>query len=281
MKNLCKYLAIALTLFCVNLSYAGKDMQYSVQLWSVRDAVDKDFKGTLKAIADMGFDAVEFAGNYGGMENDPAALKAFLDKLGLKASAAHVRMHTYSDEEFDKWANFFKVIGCNYLINPMDDRAWNPETVAGFAKELNELSARLKPYGLRVGYHNHRQEFADYKGSTFWDFIGNNTKDDVVLQLDVGWVRMADKDAIDYVKRFKGRTITTHYKAKIPESADKSLKHLIGQDGYDWAALIKANKKYGGTLWYTVEQEDYPDGLSSLQSLELSFKGLKAVVAGM
>ncbi|MFT7559777.1 MAG: sugar phosphate isomerase/epimerase [Flavobacteriales bacterium] len=276
---------IILGLLCVsgliNAKEAPSDMQYSVQLWSVRDAVEKDFKGTLKALAEMGFDAVEFAGNYGGMEDDPMALKAFLDSIGLKASAAHVRFHEYNEVDAQKWINFFKVLDCKYLINPMDDRATNAETVEGFVKELNTLSKQLMPHGLYVGYHNHTKEFDSYKDSTFWDYIGNNTTQDVVLQLDVGWVKVAGKSPINYIKKFPGSTITTHYKAKLPQDAPASAKPFIGEDTINWPSLITATRKHGGTLWYTLEQEDYPDGISSLNAVKRSFTGLKAIIAKM
>lgn len=64
---------------------AGTTPQLSVQLWSVKDAMQADFEGTLTKLAAMGFDGVEFAGFFGNYANDPAGLKAFLDKLGLKA----------------------------------------------------------------------------------------------------------------------------------------------------------------------------------------------------
>lgn len=278
MKAMIKTIMLVALMAVISPAMAGK-MNYSVQLWSVRDAVEKDFKGTLKALADMGFDAVEFAGNYGGMEDDPAALKAFLDSIGLEASAAHARMHTYNDEEFDKWAKFFKAIGAKYIINPMDSRSWHPEQVAGFSEELNSLAERLKPYGLYTGYHNHAQEFAAFEGATFWDYVAKNTNEEVVLQLDVGWVHYAGFDPSVFVKRYKGRTITTHLKANLPKGAPEDALPIIGQDTLNWKKLLKSYKKYGGTIWYTVEQEEYPNGMSSLEAVEASFKGLKAIVA--
>src|SRR5690554_7215191 len=75
--------------------------QLSVQLWSIKDAVSEDFEGTMKKLAAMGFQGVEFAGNFGPYANDPKGLKAFLDKVGLKASGAHVGFDKMSPENLE------------------------------------------------------------------------------------------------------------------------------------------------------------------------------------
>src|SRR5690554_447874 len=89
--------------------------QLSVQLWSIKDAVSADFKGTMQKLADMGFQGVEFAGNFGPYANDPKGLKAFLDKVGLKASGAHVGFDKMSPENLDATIKFYKAIDCKYL----------------------------------------------------------------------------------------------------------------------------------------------------------------------
>ncbi len=260
------------------IAQAGPAPQFSVQLWSVKDAVEKDFKGTLKSLADMGFDGVEFAGNYGGMENDPAALKAFMEKVGLKSAGAHVHFPAFEDDQIDATLTLHKTLGTPFLIIPMDGRAWDPEGVKALVADLNRVSALLAPHGIKVGYHNHHQEFAAYGEATYWDYIAQNTGPDVVMQLDVGWVTVAGFSPAEYVKRYPGRTMSTHYKSKLPEDAPEGALPLIGEGVIDWKKLYKANRKYGGTLWYTVEQEDYPNGMSSMDAVKTSFTNLKTIL---
>lgn len=254
--------------------------QLSVQLWSIKDDVAKDFEGTLKQLKAMGFQGVEFAGNFGAYEKDPKGLKAFLDKNGLKASGAHVHFDKLSPENFETTVAFYKAIDCKYLIIPMDKRAATAEGAKEVAAELDAIQKKLAAHGMHTGYHNHTVEMLGETGKTPWDVIGTNTKSDVILQQDVGWTEVAGKDPIAFIKAYPGRTITTHYKASAP--AEGNTEHpIIGQDTTDWKALITANKTYGGTLWLVVEQESYPKGMSPMQSVEASLKGLQKIIGEM
>ncbi len=257
-------------------------VKISVQLWSVKDELKQDFKGTLKTIAKMGFDGVEFAGNYGPYKDDAAGLKVFLDDLGLKASGAHVHFGDFEGDKFQEAVDYFKVLEAKYLIIPMDNRAFENNTVDVFITDLIKFSERLKPHGLKTGYHNHWQEFEPYKETTFWDYIAQSTANDVVLQMDIGWVEYARKDPVEYVKRYPNRTLTSHYKARPMEGNYKNgLLPLIGQDGTDWISVINAQLKFGGTQWFVVEQEEYPNNLTPLEAVEASKQALDGIIASM
>lgn len=256
---------------------ASTNPQLSVQLWSIKDDVAADFEGTLTKLKAMGFQGVEFAGNFGKYANDPKGLKAFLDKLGLKASAAHVPMEKLKTD-LKATAEFYKAIGCNYLIVPMDKRAFTPEGAKEVAADLTAIQEQLKAFGLRTGYHNHKPEMLGELGKTSWEVLGNSTPSEVILQQDVGWSEVAGKNPVDIIKLFPGRTITTHYKAAAPDEGNKE-NPIIGQDTTDWKSLIKANRAVGGTLWLVVEQEVYPEGMTPMQSVEASLKGLQQQIA--
>jgi sugar phosphate isomerase/epimerase len=284
LSNTIKALTMA-AITSVSLSAMAADVaptspQLSVQLWSVKDDVAKDFEGTLKKLKAMGFQGVEFAGNFGAYANDPKGLKAFLDKTGLKASAAHVPFEKLNAENFDATVAFYKAIDCKYLIIPMDMRAFTPDGAKEVAADLAAIQTKLTPHGMHTGYHNHEGEMLGKMGETPWDVIGTNTTKEVVLQQDVGWTEVAGKDPIAFIKAYPGRTITTHYKASAPKPGNTEHP-IIGQDTTDWKALIEANKTYGGTLWLVVEQESYPEGMTPMQSVEASLKGLQKVISDM
>ena len=112
------------------------------------------------------------------------------------------------------------------------------------------------------------------------DYLAKNTSKDVILQQDVGWTTYAGKDPIDYVKRYPGRTLTTHYKVKLPKGTTGKLP-IIGQDTIDWLALTKANIAVGGTQWLVVEQEEYPNGLTPLQAVAKSKNGLDKIIENL
>jgi sugar phosphate isomerase/epimerase len=252
---------------------AVKLPQLSVQLWSVKDEVQADFKGTLQILADMGFKGVEFAGEFGEFSDNPAGLKALLDELGLEASGAHVHFDKLNELNFAKTVAFYQAIGCTSLIVPYDERAFSPDGVRQVVLELNALSVKLATTGMQIGFHNHAAEFNDFEQSTYWDFIAQSTNENVILQLDAGWVTYAGKDPVEYVRRYPGRTLTTHYKVKLPEGSEGKLP-IIGQDTIDWDALIKANMEVGGTAWLVVEQEEYPNGLTPIEAVQASKNGL-------
>lgn len=270
--------SVSMSAFSANT--APTSPQLSVQLWSIKEDVAKDFEGTLKQLKAMGFQGIEFAGNFGPYAENPAGLKAFLDKLGLKASSAHVQFDKLSPESFDETVAFYKAIGCKYLIIPMDQRAFTVDGAKTVAAELEAIQKKLAPHGMYTGYHNHKPEMLGENGKTPWDVIGKGTSQEVVLQQDIGWTEVAGKDPIDFIKAYPGRTIVTHYKSAAPEPGNKE-NPIIGKDTTDWKSVITANKTIGGTLWFVVEQEVYPDGLTPMQSVEASLKGLQKVIADM
>ena len=258
----------------------------SVQLWSVKDALKNDFKGTLQQIADMGFDGVEFAGDFGPYKDDAKGLKIFLDSLGLQVSAAHISFTAFDDVNFKQSVAFYKALDTDTLIVAWDDRAWDRLKVDSLIEDLNKLFSNLKTEGFHFGYHNHEQEFDDYNGATFWDHIAKSTPEAFVLQMDVGWVTLAEKDPVEYINRYPNRTLTTHIKAKLPRNvaaqiATNGKRQIVGDDVTDWAAVLKADIMVGGTKWLVIEQEEYPDGLTPLQAVKLSKQGLDNVIINL
>lgn len=252
--------------------------QVSVQLWSVKDTLKEDFNGTLKALAKMGFDGVEFAGVFGPYKDDPKGLKTLLDSLNLQASGAHISFALLNEQNFAKTVAFFKALKVDMLIIGWDERAWHPEGILDVVSQLNTYAKKLAVHNMKIGFHNHNHEFEEFQGSTYWDYLAQHTPQDVVLQQDVGWTTYAGKDPVEYVRRYPGRTLTTHYKVRLPEGTVGKLP-IIGQDTIDWPALIEANIEVGGTRWLVVEQEEYPNGLSPLEAVQASKQGLDKYLA--
>lgn len=250
-----------------------------VQLWSVKDEIKQDFEGTLTKIAKLGFQGVEFAGEFGPYKSNPAGLKAFLDKNRLQCAGAHVGFDQLADARFEATTAFYKTLGCANLVIPMDARGASVEGSTAMSRELSALSSKLAPKGMRIGYHNHAQEMAGEVGSTPWDVIARNTPKASIMQQDVGWTTHAGKDPVAYVYKYPGRTVSTHYKAKFAPGT--SGTPIIGQDKTDWAGLTRALRQVGATQWIIVEQEEYPNGMGQLDTVAASLTGLRAVLAKM
>lgn len=251
-----------------------------LQLWSVKDEIKQDFEGTLTKIGQLGFQGVEFAGEFGPYKDNPAGLRAFMDKNKLQCAGAHVRFDQLTPDRIDATTAFYKTLGCSNLVIPMDKRGASVDGSAQMSKELSTLSAQLAPKGMRIGYHNHAQEMAGAVGNTPWDVIAQNTPKGAILEQDVGWTTFAGKDPVAYVNKYPGRTVTTHFKAKLAQGTSGGMP-IIGQDKTDWRGLVQAVRRAGGTEWIIIEQEEYPNGMGQLETVAASLKGLQAVLAKM
>ncbi|MHA4870914.1 sugar phosphate isomerase/epimerase family protein [Duganella sp. PWIR1] len=278
--NAIKRNALTLCLMlCAAAAHAATSPRLAVQLWSVKDEIKQDFEGTLDKLSKLGFQGVEFAGEFGKYQADPAGLSAFLKKTGLQCAGAHMHVDKLNAANFKATTDFYKAVGCNRLIISMDQRAASKEGSAELAKELSTLSVKLGGQGMKLGYHNHEQEMLGDKDQTNWDLLAKNTPKDFILQQDVGWTTYAGKDPVDYVKKYPGRTVTTHYKAKFFKGATGTP--IIGQDRTDWSGLTKAVRSVGGTEWIIIEQEEYPNGMGQLETVAASLRGLQGVLAKM
>lgn len=239
-----------------------------VQLWSVKDDLKQDFEGTLGRLAAMGFEGVEFAGEFGRYADDPAGLRAFLDKHKLACAGAHLDFAALSDARFARTTAFYRDAGCRNLVIAWDKRGATLDGAAAIARELAALSAKLQPLGMRIGYHNHAQEMTGPDGRTPWDAIAAGTPQQSILQQDIGWTVFAGKDPVALVRRYPGRTVSSHFKSKT----------IIGQDKTDWPAVYAAARGQGGAEWIVLEQEEYPDGMRPLEAVAASMRGLQGVI---
>lgn len=259
---------------------AATSPQLAVQLWSVKDEIKQDFEGTLGKLAKLGFHGVEFAGEFGKYQADPAGLRAFLKQTGLQCAGAHMHVDKLNAANFKATTDFYRAVGCNRLIISMDQRAASKSGSAELAKELSAISARLEGQGMQLGYHNHEQEMLGEQDQTNWDVVAKNTPRNFILQQDVGWTTFAGKDPVYFVNKYPGRTVTTHYKAKFAKGAPANGGvPIIGQDRTDWSGLTKAVRSVGGTEWIIIEQEEYPNGMGQLEAVAASMRGLQAVLA--
>ena len=247
-----------------------------VQLWSVKDELRQDFDGTLVKLAALGFDGVEFAGEFGARGKDPHALNAFLRKHGLACAGAHVTLDQLAPERFVATTAFYQAAGCSALIVPADERAATAAGMVPLAHELTALAGKLAPLGLRIGYHNHRAEMAGADGHTPWDVLARTTPAGVILQQDVGWTKVAGKNPIAFIERYPGRSFSLHFKAK--HAVGSGGVPIIGQDEVDWAALAAAARHPGRAQWLIVEQEEYPAGMGQVEAVAASMRGLRAAL---
>lgn len=247
----------------------------ALQLYSIRHDCEKDLPGTLKAVAEMGYEGVDFAGYYG---YDAPTIRALLDDLGLKAAGCHTGIQTLLGDELPKTVEFNRILGNKYLIVPGLPESYRDSRDAWLrtAELFNDIAARLKPEGMFTGYHNHHIEFtpldgAPWNGELPWDTFFGNTVPEVVMQIDLGNALHGGADPVAFLKRYPGRARTVHLKA-YSATNDKAL---IGEDDVDWPEVFRVCEADPVTEWYIVEQESYP--YSPLESVARCLEALRAM----
>ncbi|MGB9752623.1 MAG: sugar phosphate isomerase/epimerase [Roseiflexus castenholzii] len=224
----------------------------ALQLYSVRDDAARDLQGVLAAVADMGYEGVEFAGYYG---HDARTIRDWLDAYGLKVAGAHVGIETLLGDELARTIEFHQTLGNTTLIVPGLAEQWRNSRAAWLktAETLNAIAVALKPYGMRTGYHNHHIEFAPMEGELPWDTLFSNTTDDVIMQFDTGNALHGGAQAAPFLRRYPGRAKTVHLK----EYSATNDSALIGEGDVPWNEIFELCETIGGTEWYIVEQESY------------------------
>jgi len=241
-----------------------------LQIYSVRVDAEKDLAGTIAKVAKMGYEGVEFAGYYGHSAKD---IRKMLDDNGLVCCGTHTAMETLADDKLADTIAFNKTIGNKYLIVPWlkPDEANARQAWLTYAKRFNELAEKVRPHGMKVGYHNHAHDFAPVDGTTGWDLLASNTNKDVIMQFDTGNALSGGGDPMVYLKRYSGRATTIH----IKEYSTTNKNALIGEGDIKWGEIFRLCRA-GGTKWYIVEEEK--DAYPPLTAVDLSIKNLKKLL---
>ncbi|MBI5383743.1 MAG: sugar phosphate isomerase/epimerase [Verrucomicrobia bacterium] len=247
--------------------YGGNKIPIALQLYSVRQDCAKDLVATLKAVATMGYKGVEFAGYYG---REATTLRKLLDDVGLKCCGSHIGLETLLGDSFQRTIEFNRTLGNKFLIVPGLAKKYT-ETRAAWQKTaaiFNELAAKVKPEGLRVGYHNHTIEFKELDGELPWDTFFGHTDKAVVMQFDTGNAMQGGGDATVYLQKYPGRAATVHLKP----FSKKKANALLGDDELPWPKIFNLCETVGATEWYIVEYES--DAYAPLVSVEKSLRML-------
>ncbi|GFN30869.1 sugar phosphate isomerase/epimerase family protein [Paenibacillus xylaniclasticus] len=247
-------------------------MGIGVQLYTLRDEMEKDVPGTLRKVAELGFEGVEFAGYF----NIPAdQMRALLDENGLKAFSTHVDLTRFK-KDLQGEIEYAKVIGAQYIpcsfIQPEDRQ--HPEDWSGIFDFLLTVAEEVSKEGLQFCYHNHEFEFeTKLDGVSVYDKLFA-TIDGKIMQseLDVCWVQYAKEDPISLIRQLSGRIPLLHTK-DFKRGEDNSMITLqLGQGEVDLLSVLEEASR-AGVQWLVVEQ-DYCQN-PPFESVEASLNWLK------
>jgi sugar phosphate isomerase/epimerase len=265
-----------------------------LQLYTVREAVEKNLPGTLRSIANIGYREVELAGIPAVSATE---LHALLNDNGLTAPSMHAGMADLQDG-LQQRIDYAKAIGAEYLVcsfpwtadarfreKPghavvslasgitLDDWKWN-------AEQLNKIGAACRAAGLRCGYHNHNMEFRSYDGVIAYDELLRLTDPVLVtMEMDLAWVVTAGADPVKYLKKHADRISLLHVKDVTKDlrvTADRLQAQTteVGSGKIDWKRLFKAMDP-DRIRHYFVEQENFER--LPLEAVKISLDYLKGL----
>jgi sugar phosphate isomerase/epimerase len=245
------------------------------QSWTLREDLAKDPKGTMKKMAAMGYQEIEFCSPLGytgtGFEvfnsMSGTELKKLIEGTGLFCRSSHYNMGELR-ESLDNRIEWSKQMGISQVIA---SSFWLPEgaTLDDYRKactELNSIGKKLKSAGLQAGFHNHHMEFARIGDTLIYDVLMQTLDPEYVkMQFQVAVISIGYK-ASDYFRKYPGRFISAHL---ADWSAEKNDQVPAGQGVVDWKEFFEA-AKIGGVQNYFVEMEPvtFPESATYLNKLQ-------------
>jgi sugar phosphate isomerase/epimerase len=253
-----------------------------IELYSVRGELVKDLPGTLKKIAEIGYEAVEFYSPYFAWTFPYAKqVRTMIDDLGLRCYSTHNQFASFTPgETMAKAIELNQILGARCVV-----LASAPPGTTGaegwkqLCRNISRAVGELAKHGLSAGFHNHRTEWAAVDGETrIMDIIAANTPQEFVLQLDVGTCMEAKADPVAWINAHRGRIKSVHLKDWAPGTHEegKGYRVLFGEGVSPWKEIFAAVESTGGVEYYLMEQEGsrFPEFETAARCLE-TWKGMR------
>lgn len=257
-----------------------KKKPVGVQLYTLRNEIAKDARGTLEKVAQLGYKQVETFG-YGNRKwfnLSPTELSAVLKNNGLSSPSGHTYPGSFflKDGWEDEWKRAVedaKALGQEFITIP-----WLEESYRNSADNYKKIAAGLNKAGeiaqagkMKVAYHNHDFEFAALDGQTGFDILTKDTDPKLVyFELDLYWAVKAGHDPVKLFAQHPGRICMWH--VKDMDNTPKKFFTEVGSGVIDFKTIFK-QAKLSGMKYFFVEQDVCPG--SPFDSIAKSIKYLK------
>jgi len=234
-----------------------------VQLYTVRNEMQKDVAATLTRVARIGYKEVEFAGYFG---RQPQEIRSLLTQNGLRAPAAHVPFEVVRDQ-LGATLDAAKSIGHEYLIVPwlaeQDRRTLDDYKRVG--EQLNRAAEQARQAGIRVGYHNHDFEFEPIAGRIPFDVLLESTDPALVpMELDLYWITKTGNEPLGYFTKYPGRFQLVHVKDSAGPPEHRMTE--VGRGTINWKQLLVDHRSVGGIRHLFVEHDNPSDPFASIET---------------
>lgn len=252
---------------------SGTTIPVGLELYSVREDLKKDEKGTLRAVAKLGYQCVEFYAPYYTWTPDHAKeIRQELDELGVKCYSTHNGFNALDPAGIEKAIELNKILGTRYVVLASAGNLKSADDWMRVAERLNAANATLSKSGLHAGYHNHDVEWKPVDGKKPIEILAANTDPSIMLQLDVGTCVETGNDPVAWIDKNPGRIRSLHLKEWSPELGYKAL---FGEGKAPWKEIFAAAEKTGGVEYYLIEQEG--SRYSEIETAEKCLQAYKAL----
>ncbi|HYL64499.1 MAG TPA: sugar phosphate isomerase/epimerase [Candidatus Methylomirabilis sp.] len=233
---------------------AADSIPVGLELYSVRNALKNDLPGTVRAVAALGYQCVEFYAPYfDWTESQTKEMRKLLDDLGIRCFSTHNESSFLAQDKISRARDLNLILGCKYVVLASSRAAPGLDGWKSVADALNFAAEKLEP-GLEAGYHNHQPEFTRESFGRPIEVLAKNTKPSVMLQLDVGTCIEAGSDPVAWIRSNPGRIRSLHLKDWSPDPG-KGYSVLFGEGAADWRHIFEAAESVGGVEYYLIEQE--------------------------
>jgi sugar phosphate isomerase/epimerase len=251
------FLALAGSLPLAARLAAAKRFPPALELYSVRDFLQRDLPGTVQAVARMGYEQVEFYSPYQAWAPEKAKeVRKLLDDLGLRCPSTHNSGAAFAGDGMKKAIELNQILGSTKIVMASPGKIEGPDDWNRLADRLNSASQTMQPHGISAGFHNHALEFRPMEGGKRpMDVLAANTEKRVVLQLDIGTCLQAGADPVAWINAHPGRTRSMHCK---DWSKTRGYAVVFGEGDAPWPRIFEAAEKTGGIEEYIIEQEEGP-----------------------
>ncbi|MCI0391546.1 MAG: sugar phosphate isomerase/epimerase [Acidobacteria bacterium] len=254
-----------------------KRVPVGIELYSVRDELEKDLMGTVRAVAKMGYEVVEFFSPYYKWTPEYAKeVRKLLDELRIRCPSTHNGANAFTPDGLGKAIELNQILGAKTIVMASAGKVTGLDGWKTVAENLSQAAEKLKPLGMRAGFHNHKLEFVPLEGKRPMDVLATNTPKDVTLQLDVGTCVDAGADPVAWIKANPGRIRSIHCK-DWGAGEEKGYSVLFGEGDSPWLKIFQAAEATGGIEYYLIEQEG--SRFSSLETAERCLAAYKKMRA--
>lgn len=253
-------------------SESGK-MPLGFQVWTVREMLVKDFPGTLKMMADLGYQSLEMCSppGYGFqplMKLKAREMKQIIHDAGLICESSHYVMDELRNH-LDERIEFALESGQTQMILSgfgMPEKASLSDWLKA-ADELNKMGVKTKKAGIRMGYHNHHVEFEKIDGTLIYEALMKQFDPDLIkMQFQVAVISIGYK-ASTYFTKYPGRFISAHL---ADWSAVTEKETPVGQGVVDWGEFFETLKTGGvKNIYVEMGMETFKDSATYFHSLKL------------